>query len=122
MTVDESEQKTLLKMARNAIGHGLVHAEAPEVVPDDYVAPLRQIACTFVTHADQGWVRATERMIGSSIPRRKVAGFDIDPNDKAEVRGQRGNGRGSRSGGRPGGRSGGQQRSRRSSGGRRASR
>ena len=44
MTVDESEQKTLLKMARDAIGHGLVHAEAPEVVPDDYVAPLRQIA------------------------------------------------------------------------------
>ncbi len=53
MTVDESEQKILLKMARDAIGHGLVHAEAPEVVPDDYVAPLRQIACTFVTlHMD----------------------------------------------------------------------
>ncbi len=49
MTVDESGQKTLLKMARDAIGHGLVHAEAPEVMADDYVAPLRQIACTFVT-------------------------------------------------------------------------
>ena len=49
MTVDDSEQKTLLKMARDAIGHGLVHAVAPEVVADDYVAPLRQIACTFVT-------------------------------------------------------------------------
>lgn len=53
MTVDESGQKLLLKMARDAIGHGLVHAEAPEVVADDYVAPLRQIACTFVTlHID----------------------------------------------------------------------
>ncbi len=49
MTVNESEQKTLLKMARDAIGHGLVHAEAPQVVADDYVAPLQQIACTFVT-------------------------------------------------------------------------
>ena len=49
MTVDESAQKILLKMARDAIGHGLVHAEAPEVVADDHVAPLRQIACTFVT-------------------------------------------------------------------------
>lgn len=49
MTVDESGRKTLLKMAREAIGHGLVHAEAPEVVADDYGAPLRQIACTFVT-------------------------------------------------------------------------
>jgi AmmeMemoRadiSam system protein A len=53
MTVDESGQQTLLKMARDAIGHGLVHAQAPEVVADDHVAPLRHIACTFVTlHID----------------------------------------------------------------------
>ena len=53
MTVDESGQQTLLKMARDAIGHGLVHAEAPEVVADDHLPPLRQIACTFVTlHID----------------------------------------------------------------------
>jgi len=53
MTVDASEQRLLLKMARDAIGHGLVHAEAPEVVAEDYLPPLRQIACTFVTlHID----------------------------------------------------------------------
>ncbi len=53
MTVDESGQRILLKMARDAIGHGLVHAEAPEVVADDHLPPLRQIACTFVTlHID----------------------------------------------------------------------
>lgn len=49
MTVDESGQNTLLKVARDAIGHGLVHADAPEVTVDDYAAPLRQITCTFVT-------------------------------------------------------------------------
>jgi len=49
MTVDESGQDWLLNVAREAIGHGLVHAEAPEVVVDDYPAALRQIACTFVT-------------------------------------------------------------------------
>ena len=53
MTVDESGQRILLKMARDTIGHGLVHAEAPEVVADDHLPPLRQIACTFVTlHID----------------------------------------------------------------------
>jgi AmmeMemoRadiSam system protein A len=53
MTVDESGQRILLKMARDAIDHGLVHAEAPEVVADDHLPPLRQIACTFVTlHID----------------------------------------------------------------------
>ncbi len=53
MTVDENGQQILLKTARDAIGHGLVHAEAPELVADDYLPPLRQIACTFVTlHMD----------------------------------------------------------------------
>ncbi len=33
------------------------------------------IACTFVTGEDHAWVRATERMIGAPIPRRKVDGF-----------------------------------------------
>ena len=36
------------------------------------------IACTFVTGIDHGWVEATERMIGSPIPRRKVVGFEPD--------------------------------------------
>ncbi len=49
MTVDQSGQKTLLQVARDAIGHGLVHADTPEVVSDDYPPALRQIACTFVT-------------------------------------------------------------------------
>ena len=34
------------------------------------------VACTFVTGEDTGWVRATERMIGTPIPRRRVEGFD----------------------------------------------
>jgi ATP-dependent RNA helicase RhlE len=38
-------------------------------------AELEGIACTFVTHEDSGWVRATERMIGSPIARRQVEGF-----------------------------------------------
>ncbi len=49
MTVDETGQKTLLKVARDAIGHGLVHADPPEVAADGYPLPLRQMACTFVT-------------------------------------------------------------------------
>jgi ATP-dependent RNA helicase RhlE len=32
-------------------------------------------AITFVTHEDRDWIRATERMIGSAIPLRPVAGF-----------------------------------------------
>ncbi len=37
------------------------------------------VACTFVTGADHGWLRATERMIGSQIQRRQVEGFEADP-------------------------------------------
>ena len=39
-------------------------------------AELEGVACTFVTGEDLGWVRATERMIGSSIQRREVPGFE----------------------------------------------
>jgi ATP-dependent RNA helicase RhlE len=35
-------------------------------------------ACTFVTGGDHAWLRATERMIGSSIQRRTVEGFGSD--------------------------------------------
>ena len=53
MSIDDSGQKTLLTVARDAIGHGLVQAEAPEVAVAEYPAPLRSIACTFVTlHKD----------------------------------------------------------------------
>jgi ATP-dependent RNA helicase RhlE len=63
-------------------------------------AELEGIACTFVTSEDSGWVRATERMIGSPIPRRQIEGFDHGGDEPAESRGNSG----SRSGARgPGG-------------------
>ena len=49
MTIDASGQETLLKVAREAIGHGVVHADAPELAAENYPEPLRIIACTFVT-------------------------------------------------------------------------
>ena len=49
-------------------------------------AELEGIACTFVTGIDRGWVRATERMIGTPIPRRKVAGFEPDFADRSSDR------------------------------------
>jgi len=49
MKVDEDAQKVLLRLAREAIGHGLVHASAPRVAADDYSAPLKVLACSFVT-------------------------------------------------------------------------
>jgi len=36
-------------------------------------------ACTFVTRDDHAWIRATERMIGEPIPRRRIVGFDDGP-------------------------------------------
>jgi ATP-dependent RNA helicase RhlE len=41
------------------------------------------VACTFVTGGDHGWLRATERMIGSSIERLQVEGFAADPERKS---------------------------------------
>ncbi len=49
MTVDASAQQQLLTVARDAIGHGLVHAKAPQVPVADYPTAMREIACTFVT-------------------------------------------------------------------------
>lgn len=40
-------------------------------------------AFTFVTGADHGWVRATERMIGAPIERQKFAGFEPDHHEVA---------------------------------------
>ncbi|MBC8367448.1 DEAD/DEAH box helicase [bacterium] len=48
-------------------------------------AELEGIACTFVTGSDHSWLRATERMIGSKIPRKQVEGFEAE----AEPRPQR---------------------------------
>ena len=44
-------------------------------------AELAGVACTFITGADRDWVRATERMIGSPIPRRQIEGFEPDPRE-----------------------------------------
>lgn len=49
MSIDADGQRTLLKVARDAIGHGIVHADMPDLTADDYPEPLRVIACTFVT-------------------------------------------------------------------------
>ena len=58
------------------------------------------MACTFVTGDDRGWVRATERMIGSPIPRRQVEGFEPDAEETPEPRRpQRGSPRPARPGG-----------------------
>jgi AmmeMemoRadiSam system protein A len=54
MTIDDAGQKTLLRVAREAIGHGVVHADAPDLAAGEYPPPLRAIACTFVTlHMDE---------------------------------------------------------------------
>ena len=49
MTIDEAGQHTLLEVARDAIAHGLAHANAPAVAPGAYPDALQQIACSFVT-------------------------------------------------------------------------
>jgi ATP-dependent RNA helicase RhlE len=67
-------------------------------------------ACTFVTGADHGWVRATERMIGSPIARRSVEGFDAGRQEVAQSRPHQPN-RAHR--GRPGGHAGQHPKSRR---------
>ncbi|MGI9039182.1 MAG: DEAD/DEAH box helicase [Gemmatimonadota bacterium] len=64
-------------------------------------AELEGIACTFVTHADQAWVRSTERMIGSPIPRRQVEGFDAGPEPRAGGQGPASRPRGSSRGRKP---------------------
>ncbi len=68
-------------------------------------------ACTFVTRSDSGWVRDTERFLGSPIPKRQVDGFDREP---LEARGRGGGsgrpGRRPARSGRPGRRPPGKQR------------
>ncbi len=44
-------------------------------------------ACTFVTGNDHGWLRATERMIGATIERRQVAGFEAEAEPRQAPRG-----------------------------------
>ncbi|MBN1586277.1 MAG: DEAD/DEAH box helicase, partial [Candidatus Omnitrophica bacterium] len=47
-------------------------------------AELAGIACTFITSSDRGWVSATERMIGTPIPRRRVEGFEPGTDQQPE--------------------------------------
>ena len=49
-------------------------------------AELEGKARTFVTSSDSDWVRATERMIGSRIPRQRVEGFEPDVDEKPRFR------------------------------------
>ena len=44
------------------------------------------IACTFVTGSDYGWLRATERMIGTPIDRQQVEGFSAEAEERSEPR------------------------------------
>jgi ATP-dependent RNA helicase RhlE len=60
-------------------------------------AELEGIACTFVTSSDRAWVKSTESMIGSRIPRRQVEGFEHD----AEVSRHQGSQGESRNSGKP---------------------
>jgi ATP-dependent RNA helicase RhlE len=89
------------------------------------------MACTFVTGADYGWMRATERMIGKPIQQIQVDGFEADteapkpaPRGRDPRRGRAASpsSSGQRSGQRPGraarnGSQSGEQRSTSSSGG-----
>jgi superfamily II DNA/RNA helicase len=68
-------------------------------------AELEGVACTFVTSSDRDWVIATERMIGSRIPRRQVEGFEPDADEKPQ------RARPPRDGARPGGQQQGRRRS-----------
>jgi len=61
------------------------------------------IACTFVTGEDHAWLRATERMIGSPIPRRRIEGFETEAEPQpGRCVATRGRSRGQSRGGRPG--------------------
>ena len=61
-------------------------------------------AFTFITADDRDWIRATERMIGTSIRQEKVDGFELGAGSGPQNSG--GNGRGQRSGRRPNGSNG----------------
>ena len=52
-------------------------------------AELEGAAFTFVTSSDRGWVKSTERMIGSTIPRKKVEGFNHDADEAPQQSHQR---------------------------------
>ena len=47
-------------------------------------AELTGVASTFVTRGDRAWVRATERMIGAPIARRRAEGFEHESNGETE--------------------------------------
>jgi len=49
-------------------------------------AECQGVAYTFVTGDDHSWLRATERMIGAPIQRRRVAGFEPDVDRQPQQR------------------------------------
>ena len=55
-------------------------------------AELEGQALTFVTRNDGDWLRATERKLGKSIPRRTVEGFEAEPIDSGNGHGPSGRG------------------------------
>jgi len=54
---------------------------------------LQGVACTFVTSSDRAWVRSTENMIGSKIPRREVEGLSLDAGSVSDHRRRQGQSR-----------------------------
>ena len=75
--------------ARGIDVHGVSHVVNFDVpnTPDAYTHRIGRTgraeregrALTFVTRDDASWLRATERMLGSAIPRRTVEGFAPEP-------------------------------------------
>jgi superfamily II DNA/RNA helicase len=68
----------------------------PPSTPDTYTHRIGRTgrseasgkACTFVTRDDAGWVRDTERVLGSRIERREVEGFDRESVDAGSSAGR----------------------------------
>jgi ATP-dependent RNA helicase RhlE len=82
--------------ARGIDVHGVSHVINFDVpnTPEAYThrigrtgrAELDGVACTFVTRDDDAWVRATERMIGTSIRRRRFGELAVEEEAPAEPR------------------------------------
>jgi ATP-dependent RNA helicase RhlE len=84
--------------ARGIDVHGVSHVINFDVpnTPEAYThrigrtgrAEREGLALTFVTREDVGWLRATERKLGKSIPRRTLEGFEPEPLGNGEEGGR----------------------------------
>jgi elongation factor G len=80
LTKMDRERASLGKIVdnlRQRFGREVVPIQVPIGAEHDFHGVVDLVTgqawkCTFVTGEDWGWVRATERMIGSEIPRREV--------------------------------------------------